>query len=501
MCVYIGEGGNNSPGAPEKGPMMELYNDDTSLALSWGKGVSMTNQGVYTAVGSSHGMVYVYNTPVMLTLKPGNGASLSLAKDGDPVVVDPSVVASASTSTFGEIVKFAGDESARTFAVGGKNSGRVAVYKYDDSTKKYTKLGDAITADGDAFAISDNGLIVAIKYRDSEVRVYELVTTTGTKKWSRMGTNTIVVDADKTPSLSISANGKMLAVGSYKGPSRNSSTKAGSVDLYEYDPSKKKWVSMAVPLVDPAGRTSNVDFGRSVSLSGDGATLAVAAPAYNSIFNKRAAGYVKVFNLSDPFPSAQPSRSPSAKPSYPPTVKPTKSPAPSRSPVARPSASPTSSPSTSKPSPSPSANPTTSFLPSMSPSVSLLPSVTPTDTPSSSICLSNCDCGGSNNPFCTLAFCTHNCNCDEGGCDLSVCQYDCRCKGGNCNMNQCEANCQCEGRNCQMDNCIYNGRCNMPSTQILTSGGISLLGDQNRINGVVLTVGLMIGGLIVTGVL
>jgi len=503
MCVYYGKNDNNSPDNPETGPVDELYKDDTSLVSSWGKSVSLTNDGVYIAVGSSHGMVYVYRVPMMVMLKPVGGASLSSVKKGDPIVVDPSGVSSGST--FGEIVKMAGNEAAKTVAVGGVKSGRVAVYQFLEVTKKWTKIGnDITTADGDEFEISDNGKIVAVKYSVElsgsitrrEVRVYELRTTSnGSKIWSRMGSNTIMVEYDKTPSLSISSSGKILAVGAFKGAQKNSQTAPGYVKLFEYVSSRNRWVPMALPLVDPDGKNSMVDFGRSVSLSGNGMTLAVAAPAYDATVEKQV-GYVKVYELSAPFPSAAPSISPSSKPSKPPTRRPTRSPAPSNDPATAPSATPSSRPSTSEPSPSPSANPTSSFSPSMSPSVSHSPTILTTNDPTTSTCTSNCDCSSNDNPFCTLAFCTSNCNCDEGGCDLSACEEDCRCKGGSCNMRQCQSNCQCQGRNCQMDNCIYNGRCNPNPNSI--SGGSSLF-EEARKNSVVVTVGLMIVGLVAMG--
>ncbi len=446
MCVYVGKSDNNS-NAPENGPMEQLYVSDSSLVDSWGIGVSLSGQGVYTAVGSSHGLVYVYNTPTMLLLSPDQGGTISQSKHGDPIEVDKGAVDAKGTTNFGEIVKMAREESVKTVAVGGVGTGRVAVYQYDGDTRKWEQLGSDISANGDEFAISDNGTILAVKYRDTEVRVYQL---DNNKSWQRFGNNPIVVEADKLLSLSISSNGKVLAVGAYKN-TKNDAAQPGYVQLYEYI--SNKWEKMAVPLVDPDGRTSPVDFARSVSLSGDGMTLAVAAPSYPSTPNRRL-GYVKVYNLSDPFPSAMPSNSPSSSPSKGPTMEPSKSAAPSLDPATAPSEAPVTEPS---------GVPSSSFRPSSEPSISRSPSIPPTDIPTSSTCESNCDCGtgsGVSNPFCTLAFCRFNCNCDEGGCDLSRCEYDCRCKGGNCNMNRCEENCQCEGRNCQMDNCIYNGRCN-----------------------------------------
>ena len=279
----------------------------------------------------------------------------------------------------------AGEESVKTFVVGGENCGRIAVFKYNENSRQWGKVGGDISADGDEFAISDNGTIVAVTYRETEVRIFELITTSTIQYWSKLG-DIITVPSIKNPSISMSANGKIIAVGAYK-RTYNSASKPGYVQLYEY--SSNKWEEMAVPLVDPGGYSSRVAFGRSVSLSADGMRLAVAAPAHDGAWPKKE-GYVQVFDLSDPFPSAAPSGHPTAAPS---SISPTRSPAPSNDPATEPSASPTNKPSTSRPTINPSAGPSSSFRPSMKPSVSNSPTKLETDSPSSSICESNCDCG------------------------------------------------------------------------------------------------------------
>ncbi len=411
---------------------------------SFGTSVSLNNDSTVLAVGSRRGRVYVYvaNT-IILT---GN---LSQSRIGNIIEVG------SQDSTFGELVKVVGTPTSATVVVGGRG-GKISAYRYSANTN-WRKIGGNLPSDVDEpmFEVSENGNIIAMKYRDSIVRVYEyIVDADGSSSWVQRGQN-IFAESGKFASLSLSSNGNIVAVGSYNGDA-NSAAGPGVVKIYEYV--SNDWQPYSL-VIEDFRLEGDVDFGRRVSLSSDGKVLAVAAPAYSSTLDKTK-GYAAVFEVGDPFPSAAPIKEPSSSPSRPPTGQPTISPQPTRSPVPPPSA---------LPSKSPTDLPTISAKPSFSPTKSRPPTFKPSPVPTPSTCTHDCDCKEGSE--CDLSECRYNCNCKGGFCDMRKCEYDCRCKGGNCNMNRCGSNCQCEMRGCQMDNCIYNSRC--VASRTTTSGGMS----------------------------
>ena len=442
--------------------------DNYEFGNTWGKTVSLTENGNFIAVGSSEGKVHVYNS-VFLAVTDDD--LLPKARLGDPIIVGD---VTRSNNTFGEVVKMAGDEKDQTVVIGGEGD-KVSVYRYMSSqpnsqSKAWSKLGMDIPSDGygEVFDVSLDGNIVAVAYNETTVQVYQLDTNNdNTTAWIPRGQEIRIADK-KSISLSLSNDGNILAVGAYKG--NRVGGDPGYVSVYEFDEGNDEWLEMSIVVKGKEDTQDEVDFARSISLSGDGDILAVAAPGISKLDKDK--GYAMVFEIGDPFPSTMPSSTPSLLLSSTPTAVPSSSLIPSAIPTtiftSSPSVLPTSSPSESpqpsslpsistQPSHEPSSVPTTS--PSSTPSFvpSVLPTPVPTPAPTSSTCLFNCDCEVGTS--CDLSQCLYNCNCVNGFCNMSSCTYDCRCNGGNCNMEQCGSNCQCEQRGCRMDNCIYNSRC------------------------------------------
>ena len=454
---------------------------NNTIIDTMGISISMTESGRYIAVGSSQGQVSVYNT-----LNIFNSNNLTSSQIGETRIVGNS---QASNQTFGEIVKLAGDQNNLTLLIGGKGD-KITVHRYDDATSNdWYQLGSDIPTDGNGklFDCSYNGNIVAVAYGDTIVRVHQSITSdAGNTDWIQMGQD-LIVDNDRHASLSLSDDGSRLAVGSHRG--NLTGGEPGHVKVYEFV--GNEWVEMSFIVEGKQDVENEVDFGKSISLSGNGKLLAVAAPALQNV--TKDIGYAMVFELGDPFPSSMPSSQPTGTPTSVPSTLPTVTPTSQSSlvPSSQPSLEPlpTVTPSTEPshvPSVSPTTSPTYSMQPSPSPTKSVQPSPAPSPLPTSSTCLFNCDCKDGGN--CDMSQCLYNCNCEGGDCDMSECQYDCRCKGGNCNMKLCESNCQCDMRGCQMDNCIYNGRC------VSAGGGSNSLrssGSVRRSSGTLIT--LMLG--------
>lgn len=433
----------------------------TEWGMSWGRSVSVSHDGVLVAVGSSEGKVFVYKVTSLIL----DGMAKN-AMYGDPIDV------SGVTSTSGQIVKMAGNEANPTVVVGGKGD-KISVYDYISDSNSWIKVGGDINVNGngETFDVSHHGNIVAVGRGNNKVRVYELTDVEGEKVWKRRGRQ-LQAGINGYASISLSDDGNILAIGSYSGD--KTPRDPGYVELFEF--AYDDWIGYSFVVKGNPALEDKVDFAKSVSISGDGKILAVAAPAYMTW--DTASSYAMVYEVGNSFPSSSPSsqptsdpsKHPSSLPSMAPIVQPSMTPSVSQLPSLNPTASPSLSPSVSQlpslspsdnpsllPSTSPSVSPSISAQPSQSPSISQLPSFSPSYFPTSSTCLGNCDC--KTGSHCDMSECLFNCNCIGGYCDMSNCKKDCRCKGGNCNMNRCEGNCQCEMRGCQMDNCIYNSQC------------------------------------------
>jgi hypothetical protein len=418
------------------GPLYDSLKSGDEYGNTWGKSVSLSESGTFMAVGSSEGTIYVYDSAYLLLSNDLLGARV-----GDPIIVGD---VARDDNTFGEIVKLAGQSSSTAvLAVGGRGD-KVAVYQKRPDDSNWSQVGTDISAmeSGEIFDISSDGNVIAVAYRSSIVHVYHQKTDNdGSLQWVRRGQN-IEMDSDKFLSLSISDNGNILAVGAHRGSQKNGTP--GYVKVFEFV--NDRWKEMSFTVEGRAEVAGDVDFGRSVSLSGDGFMLAVGAPAFDGV--EASKGYAAVFEVGDPFPSTMPSARPIGEPSPSPSFTPTKS----RSPTSNPTSKPTQAPTITL-----SHRPSISPKPSAQPSISVQPSSSPSSPPTRSTCLFNCDCKNGMN--CDLSQCENNCNCREGNCNMQSCRFDCRCEGGNCDMRRCGSNCQCPKRGCDMSYCLYSGRC------------------------------------------
>ena len=199
----------------------------------------------------------------------------------------------------------------RTVAVGaqyndgsGNNAGRVRIYRYVSSTTSWEQLGShidgetaenqfghwpALSADGQTVAVgahfnNGNGL------NSGHTRVYEY--DAANSAWMQLGSD-IDGEAEGDQSghkLSLSADGRTIAISAFLNDGNG--THSGHVRLYEYDLSSENWEQIG-PDID--GKSAGDQLGESVSLSGDGRTVAIGAHGNDD--NGVDSGHVQIFQV------------------------------------------------------------------------------------------------------------------------------------------------------------------------------------------------------------
>jgi hypothetical protein len=172
---------------------------------------------------------------------------------------------------------------------------------YRNISGTWTKIGADINGEaandqsGYRISLSDNGTTVAIGGASNDgsatnagsVRVYQNISET----WTQLGGD---IDGEAAgdlsgSSVSLSSDGTTVAIGAINNDGNG--TNAGSVRVYRNI--SGTWIKIGT---DIDGEASNDESGYSVSLSGDGATVAIGAR--NNDGNGADAGHVRVYDLT-----------------------------------------------------------------------------------------------------------------------------------------------------------------------------------------------------------
>ncbi len=174
--------------------------------------------------------------------------------------------------------------------------GHVSVYAYDVNTASWSQLGEAIYGEeaggyfGFSVSLSSDGKVLAIGAPEEGgsgcVRVYDY--NASTASWSRLGED---IDGEASGdyfgmSVSLNSDGKVLAISA----PYNSGTESGLVRIYRLDPTSAGWLKVGQ---DIAGESPSDYLGERLSLSSDGSTVAISAPANDG--NGDVSGHVRVF--------------------------------------------------------------------------------------------------------------------------------------------------------------------------------------------------------------
>jgi len=215
-----------------------------------------------------------FGTSVCLS---ANGATLAIGA----LAHDANGVDSGSATVYSLIVEDNGTTAASWVQIGNVIKGR----------EEYDHLGRSIylSEDGTTLAVGAssnryNGI------NAGSVRLYRLIEAS----WSQIGGDiSASVDGDHVgPSISLSANGMVLAVGAFF--NNDNADYAGTVRVYTYCPRARQWTQMGEDIM---GETQFDYFGRSVSLSADGMTF--AAGAFSSVDEAELVGSVRVYRYTE----------------------------------------------------------------------------------------------------------------------------------------------------------------------------------------------------------
>ncbi|MCK7589488.1 T9SS type A sorting domain-containing protein [Subsaxibacter sp. CAU 1640] len=246
-----------------------------------GDAVSLSADGSVVAIGASSnngtvgndsGQVRVYQNQSGTWIQVGNDI------DGEGLI-DRSGLA-VSLSEDGTVVAIGAPYNDNSN--GGDDSGHVRVYQ--NQSGSWTQIGNDIDGQypgglsGRAISLSADGTIVAIgdSWNNGNVRVYQ--NQSGT--WIQIGDE---IAGQLGYAVSLSADGTVVAIGN---PINNvNGNNSGQVRVYQNQ--SGIWTQLGNSI---DGLFAQDNFGRGVSLSGDGTVVAISAP-----FNISAGGYVHIY--------------------------------------------------------------------------------------------------------------------------------------------------------------------------------------------------------------
>ena len=283
--------------------------DGNAGDVAFGTAVSMSANGTSIVVGlpfqnrvsgRSTGSVRVYK----LNFSNNTYAQVGSDIDGE-----------AEFDRFGASVSMSADGT--TFVVGapnniginGSDSGHVRVYKFNSTISTYVQVGldidgeaaddlfgfsTSMSADGTTIvvgAINNDGSNGSNSTTSGHVRVFKLNSTINSYVQVGLDIDGEAADDQFGTSVSISGDGTTFVVGA---PFNIGVNMSGHVRVYKFNSTMGRFVPVGL---DIDGEARFDEFGRSVSMSGDGTTFVVGAP-FNIGVNGTNAGHVRVYKLN-----------------------------------------------------------------------------------------------------------------------------------------------------------------------------------------------------------
>lgn len=189
-----------------------------------------------------------------------------------------------------------------------KDSGHVRVFRYDNTLDEWVQMGQTIVGEtfydefGSSIALSANGQIFAAGAENSHdidrysghARIFRY--DIESKLWIQIGQDIDGETGDDWAgrSVSLSADGKRIAVGAPTGSKDSTRFAPGYVRVFDYDDEYNHWNQVGRSI---EGKNNRDFFGSSVAISAEGSFLAAGAPSNDE--NGKDSGYISVYKLKE----------------------------------------------------------------------------------------------------------------------------------------------------------------------------------------------------------
>jgi len=269
---------------------------------SFGWAVSLSANGTSLAIGAIYndgngndsGHVRVYN------FDADAGSWTQIGEDIDGEAAGDWLGYSVSLSADGTVLAIGAIYNDGIGNVGG----HVRVYKFDNTSRSWSQIGDDINGEalydsfGSSVSLSADGAVLAVgAWANSgngdfsgHVRVFGFQAEEG---WTQIGNDIDGEAADDASgwSVSVSADGAMVAVGADENDGNGDNS--GHVRVFHFDPSTSDWMQVGQDL---DGEVAGDHFGYSISLSADGTRLAIGANRNDG--NGSDSGHVRVYDIA-----------------------------------------------------------------------------------------------------------------------------------------------------------------------------------------------------------
>ena len=273
-----------------------------------GSSVDISADGSIIAIGSPE--TNLVNESAVLkgkvrVLKYSGSAWSQLGSNIDGLFDYEQFGTSVSLSADGKILAC----GAKNNSTNGDNSGETRVYSYINND--WVQYGQSINGEaaddnsGYSISLSADGKTLAIgapnnnlseeSYSNGNVRVFRYNLANNQNPWQQIG-NTIYGEAAfdySGSSVSVSADGNIVVIGSPSndGTTNNPEDNRGSVRVYNY--ANNQWVKMGD---DIDGETTGDKCGQSVSISSNGRIIAIGSPYKNGSGSQ--SGHVRVYSVN-----------------------------------------------------------------------------------------------------------------------------------------------------------------------------------------------------------
>lgn len=191
----------------------------------------------------------------------------------------------------------------------GDQRGAVRVFRFDENIGDWHQVGQTVYGEGNgdeagvAVDISEDGSIIAVGawlndgngVDAGHVRVFRL--NDEKNEWTKIGSDIDSEDEDDSFgfSVSLSADGTIVAAGAPWNDMSESVSNTGNVRVFKLDPATSDWVQMGN---DINGQVKRDNFGNRVRLSQNGKTLAGSSYLSDGA-SAQASGQVRVFDFDE----------------------------------------------------------------------------------------------------------------------------------------------------------------------------------------------------------